>query len=242
MLSIRLDPTSSLSVRWPESYRAIVALGEAYVAYEGSLPAEAQLKDIPVTAVQTALTEAKAAIAAARSGEQGRASAGELVQQTYAALQPLIDKAYLQLKLNHFDHLSQLEEWGLDTVMDQNGVRVRKPATQRQKLQRQDQPHDAALQRIADAAAMRQDQVALKRRHIAPVDADRGELAEAGVDAIDRLIPGDDAGDAVGGAGNPGMGRGVEGNGGAVPVDVLKIGERGLAGGQGAGHVRRSVL
>ena len=134
MLSIRLDPTSSLSVRWPESYRAIVAIGEAYVAYEGSLPAEAQLQDIPVTAVQTALSEAKTAIAAARSGEQGRASAGELVQQTYAALQPLIDKAYLQLKLNHFDHLSQLEEWGLDTVMDQNGVRVRKPATQRQKL------------------------------------------------------------------------------------------------------------
>ena len=134
MLSIRLDPTSSLSVRWPESYRAIVALGEAYVAYEGSLPAEAQLKDIPVTAVQTALTEAKAAIAAARSGEQGRASAGELVQQTYAALQPLIDKAYLQLKLNHFNQLALLEQWGLDTVMDQNGVRVRKPATQRQKL------------------------------------------------------------------------------------------------------------
>ncbi len=134
MLSVRLDPTGLLSVRWPRSYRAIVALGEAYVAYEGSLPAEAQLQDIPVTAVQTALTAAQAAIAAARSGEQGRASAGELVQQTYAALQPLIDKVYLQLKLNHFDHLSQLEEWGLDTVMNRDKVQVRKPASQRQRL------------------------------------------------------------------------------------------------------------
>lgn len=135
MLSIRLDPTSSLTVRWPESYRAIVAMGEAYVAYEGSLPAEAQLQDVPLTAVQSALTAAKAAITAARSGEQGRASAGELVQQTDAALKPLIDKIFLQLKLNHFDHLARLELWGLDTVMDQNGVRVRKPGSQRQRLE-----------------------------------------------------------------------------------------------------------
>ncbi len=67
MLSLRLDATSALSVRWPSSYRAIVALGEAYVAYEASLPPEEQLQDVSLTAVQTALTAAKAAIAAARS-------------------------------------------------------------------------------------------------------------------------------------------------------------------------------
>ena len=55
---------------------------------------------------------------------------------------------------------------------DQRGPHPRRAAAQRQKLQRQDQPHDAVVQRIADAAAMRQDQVALKRCHIAPVDAD----------------------------------------------------------------------
>lgn len=135
MLSLRFDPTSSLTVRWPRSYRNIVALGEAYVAYEGSLPAEEQLQDISLTAVQTALTEAKAAIAAARSGEQGRASAGELVQQTHTALKPLLDKAFLQLKLKHFDQLALLEQWGLDTVMDQDKARVRKPGSQRQRLE-----------------------------------------------------------------------------------------------------------
>lgn len=135
MLSLRIDVASSLSVRWPRTYRNVVALGEAYVAYEASLPPEDQLQDVSLTTIQTALTNAKAAIAAARSGERGRASAGEQVQQTYAALQPLIDKAYMQLKVNHFDQLSQLEQWGLDTVMDQNGVRVRKPRSQRQKLE-----------------------------------------------------------------------------------------------------------
>ena len=135
MLSLRLDPTSSLSVRWPESYRAIVALGEAYIAYEGSLAPEAQLKDVSLTAVQTALTAAKAAIAAARSGEQGRASAGELVQQTHTALKPLIDKAFIQLKARYFDQLALLEQWGLDTVMNQGKVRVRKPSSQRLRLE-----------------------------------------------------------------------------------------------------------
>lgn len=135
MLSLRLDPTGLLSVRWPRSYRAVVALGEAYVAYESSLPPAEQLQDIPLTAVQTALADAQAAIAAARSGEQGRASAGELVQQTHTALKPLIDKAFIQLKARYFDQLALLEQWGLDTVMDQNGVRVRKPGSQRQRLE-----------------------------------------------------------------------------------------------------------
>lgn len=135
MLTLKLDTTSSLSVRWPESYRAIVALGEAYVAYEGSLTATEQLQDVPLTAVQTALTNAKAAIASARSGEQGRASAGEVVQQTHETVRPLLDKAIMQLKAKHFDHLAVLEQWGLDTVMRQGKVQVRKPTNLGQRLE-----------------------------------------------------------------------------------------------------------
>ena len=133
MLTVILDPTSSLSVRWPKSPRTIVALGEAYVAYEGSLAPEAQLKDVPLTAVQTALDEARAAVSAARSGEQGRASAGELVQQTFATLGPLLDKAFIQLKARHFDHLALLEQWGLDTVVSRGKVQVRKPSKNQQQ-------------------------------------------------------------------------------------------------------------
>ena len=43
-----------------------------------------------------------------------------------------------------------------------------------------------------DAGAMRQHDVALERREIRVGDADRGELPEAGVDAVDRVAPGDD--------------------------------------------------
>ena len=133
MLTIVLDPTSSLSVRWPKSHRTIVALGEAYVAHEGSLAPEAQLKDVPLTVIQTALDEAKAAMSAALSGEQGRASAGELVQQTFTALEPLLEKAFIQLKAKHFDHLALLEQWGLDTAVSRGKVQVRKPSKNQQQ-------------------------------------------------------------------------------------------------------------
>lgn len=112
MVALRFDSTGSLALRWPSNYRAVVALGEAYIAYEGSLPPEAQLQDIPLALIEAALVEAKAAIAAAQKGEQTRASAGEVVQQTHEAIKPLLDQAIMQLKAQHFNQLAVLERWG----------------------------------------------------------------------------------------------------------------------------------
>ena len=81
MVALRFDSTGSLALRWPSTYRAVVALGEAYIAYEGSLSPEAQLKDISLMMIEAALAEAKAAIAAAQKGEQTRASAGEVTMR-----------------------------------------------------------------------------------------------------------------------------------------------------------------
>ncbi len=44
------------------------------------------------------------------------------------------------------------------------------------------------LDRLAHAAAMRQDQVALQRGGILRRDLDRGEFAKAGIDAVDRRV------------------------------------------------------
>lgn len=74
MLTLKLDTTSSLSIRWPRTYRTVVQLGEAYAVYEGGLAPQAQLQDITLAMIQTALTEAQTAIAAAQSGESGRGS------------------------------------------------------------------------------------------------------------------------------------------------------------------------
>lgn len=132
MVALRFDSMGSLTLRWPSGYRAVVALGEAYIAHEGSLPPEAQLQDIPLAMIAAALAEAKTAIAAAQKGEQTRASAGEVVQQTHEAIKPLLDRAIMQLKAQHFNQLAVLERWGLHTVMRQGKVLVRKPRTRRQ--------------------------------------------------------------------------------------------------------------
>ncbi|MCB9443037.1 MAG: hypothetical protein H6669_02285 [Ardenticatenaceae bacterium] len=134
MLALKLDATSSLNVRWPRTYRAVVQLGETYTAYESSLATESQLQDVPLALIQAALSEAQTAIAAAQSGESGRAAAGEVVRQTYETVRPLLDKAIMRLKANHFDNLAQLEQWGLDTAVVKGKVSVRKPTSQGQWL------------------------------------------------------------------------------------------------------------
>ena len=132
MLTLKLDTTSSLIVRWPRTYRAVVQLGTAYITYEGNLAPANQLQDVPLTLIQTALTEAQTAITAAQSGESSRATAGEVVRQTYETMRLLLDKAIMRLKANYFDNLAQLEQWGLDTVVNNGKISVRKPTTQRQ--------------------------------------------------------------------------------------------------------------
>lgn len=61
-------------------------------------------------------------------------------------------------------------------------------ATERNQLQRHDETHDVFRKRLADAAAMREDQIALQGGDIACRDADRGEFSEARIDAVNRLV------------------------------------------------------
>ena len=68
------------------------------------------------------------------------------------------------------------------------------------ELQRHHQPHDRHGHRLADAGGVREHDVALERREIGGLDAHAGELPEAGVDAVDGLALGDDAGHGRGAA------------------------------------------
>lgn len=99
-------------------------------------------------------------------------------------------------------------------------------APERDQLQRHDQPHDILRQWRADAAAMRQDEIALQGGHIGAVDLDRGEFAEAGIDAVDRRIAGGDLGDTGSGLGDPGIEGGIEPCRHTGPVDSFEILER----------------
>ncbi len=61
------------------------------------------------------------------------------------------------------------------------------------ELQRHHQPRDGDGRRLAHACRVRQHDVALKLREIGLIDPHAGELAEAGVDSVDRLAAGEDA-------------------------------------------------
>ncbi len=62
------------------------------------------------------------------------------------------------------------------------GIALRK----RCRFHYQNQPHNLIAQGFAGAGAMRQDQVALEFGQLVVVDTDAGELAEAGIDRVDR--------------------------------------------------------
>ena len=109
-------------------------------------------------------------------------------------------------------------------------------AAERDQLQRHDQADDVLRQRLADAAAMREDEVALQGRDIGGVDLDGGQFAEAGIDAVDRRIAGGDLGDAGSGLGDAGVEGGIEPGRLAGPVDGFELFQRDGARVESDGH------
>ena len=75
-----------------------------------------------------------------------------------------------------------------------------------------------------------------RRREIVALDADGGELSEAGVDAVDRLALRDDRLDGRGGGLDGGAAGGIE-RGGRAEIDAPPVGERRAAPG-----VRMTVI
>ncbi len=94
---------------------------------------------------------------------------------------------------------------------------------ERNELQRHDETHDIFRQRLADAAAMGKDEIALECGDIGAVDLDRGKFAEAGIDAVNRRIAGSDLGNAFRRLEDPRIKRRIEFCRNAGPVDGGKI-------------------
>ncbi|MEY9166480.1 hypothetical protein ABIE78_004599 [Sinorhizobium fredii] len=113
-------------------------------------------------------------------------------------------------------------------------------ASKRDQLQGEDQAHDVFRQRLTDAAAMREDEIALQGRHVGTVDLDGGEFAEAGIDAVDGGAARDDLGNAPSGVLDAAIEGAIEVGRLAGPVDRLQVPERYRAGFQNNGH--RAIL
>ena len=106
---------------------------------------------------------------------------------------------------------------------------ARGAAPGREQLQRHHQPSGGNIQRLADAAAMRQDQVALQLRRIARLNADAGELAETGVDAVNRLVAGGGGADQFSGSLDARQRAGIKLHGDAGAPDLFNLVKRCLS-------------
>lgn len=132
MISLRIDNNGAYQVKWPRSAASVLALGQAYVTHEASLPAGQQLAAPALVVMQAANTAAHTAQAAAGSGEVSRAVAAGLHRQALATAKQRLQVSIAHLKSQNISNLSQLEQWGLDTVMTNSGFGVRQPHTDKQ--------------------------------------------------------------------------------------------------------------
>ena len=85
---------------------------------------------------------------------------------------------------------------------------------------------------------MAENEVTLQRCGIGGRDLDGCQLAETGIDAIDRRIAGGGAGNEGCGRLDPGTGGGVKFNRAGAGPDRMQIGQRGGTGDQTNLHVR----
>ncbi|MGY3563927.1 hypothetical protein ACVWXP_007196 [Bradyrhizobium sp. USDA 4463] len=87
--------------------------------------------------------------------------------------------------LLRYQRIHALRQHGLQ-LLDHVAAHAGGAAPERDDFQRDHQPDDRLGRRRADAAAMRDDEIALEQRGLLGGNALRGQLPEAGVDAIDR--------------------------------------------------------
>lgn len=130
MISVQLDRQSSLNLVWPRKDDDIIALGDAWVAFEASRSIINQLKDITYTLMQTKLDAAKAARASAQTGEAARTITTGDYRATLTAIRTNLERALAFLKYKHADNLLLIENHGWNVRHTaRGGLTVKMPQT-----------------------------------------------------------------------------------------------------------------
>ena len=110
------------------------------------------------------------------------------------------------------------------------------PWARLRELQSHHQPRYGNRGGFTDTCRVRQDDVSLKLSQIGGLDAYGRQLAEAGVDAVDRLAAGHNPLDRGGARGYPSAMGWVDGDPCAAP-DRPPVGKRRLAGAENDSHL-----
>lgn len=129
MLTIKIDPLSDLTVRWPTKEAGWLALGKKYVTREKSLPAAEQMLYPSWQTVEAALQGWETAVNQFQSGKSGTIKQIGDYKSLLNAAQPRLDLALIQLKAKYYGKWQELAAWGVTVTSSARGYNVRKPRT-----------------------------------------------------------------------------------------------------------------
>lgn len=128
MYSAQVDANGSLKIVWPRYDPGIIALGDAYIAFEGPQSSTARLALPAYDQVLALLEAAKAAAASATSSEAQRAISAADLANAMAKAKEMLDDALKQLKGRYSKNPAQLELYNLSTKVGTRGdVLVARP-------------------------------------------------------------------------------------------------------------------
>lgn len=114
MYIIREDIDGDYFVRWARTNRTILANVQAYIAYESSLEAHLQLKDLPLSLFRAKYAEATGAQAEAQTGEAVRTLSTGMYRALLITLRKNFQRILAFLRYKHAHNLLLLERYGLD--------------------------------------------------------------------------------------------------------------------------------
>jgi hypothetical protein len=132
MLTLRVDPSGELDVRWPASDEEVVALARRYVEHEKGLKLRERCPAPTLRRVEAALRRAEDAVSSADAGETERSRGSQSYRKALDEAVPLLEKAIAQLKSRHGADPAVLSQWGLETKDGKRGTKVLKPAKRKQ--------------------------------------------------------------------------------------------------------------
>ncbi len=120
----------------------------------------------------------------------------------------------------------------LEQHLRETGAHAGAAGRERIGAQQEDRADDVDGQRIADARRMAPDEIALQRAELGDRDADRREIAEAGVHAVDGRLARGELGDELRGVRHPTFGDAIEGHRHPTPRDREDVGDAQVRSGE----------
>lgn len=129
MYSIKFDHNGRFVAVFPKTDVGIIALGDAFLAYEASLPAGKRLREPDPAQIKDLLLEAKQAAGLVVTHENLQAISAGDYNAAIAEAKELMTDALAEIAHKHRKNPARLQEWGLETKVGVRKTIITRPIT-----------------------------------------------------------------------------------------------------------------